>query len=74
MAPDRLEECLTILHWPRSTLASMMECDISLVDAWLVGLAEIPADIAAWIETLASVHEEIMLMKPEGLQGKVYRD
>lgn len=72
MAPDRLEECLTILRWTRNTLASVMECDMSLVDAWLVGLAEIPADIAAWVETLATIHEQIEAMKPAGLNGKSY--
>lgn len=70
MSPDRLEECLSALHWTPDVLARALECDVSLVNAWMVGLAQAPPKAAAWIETLGNIHESAEGMKPKGLKGK----
>lgn len=56
MTPTRLVECLSIVRWTSLDLADALECDVSLVEAWLEGVEEIPVKTAAWIETLATVH------------------
>lgn len=70
MSPDRLDECLSALRWSPDILAGVLECDASLVAAWLNGDAEIPPKAAAWIETLASYHEAAEDLKPKSLKGK----
>lgn len=73
MIPDRLEDCLSIIHWTPDTLARVLECDVSLIHAWLNGEIEIPMKAGAWIETIAQVHEQAETMKPKGLKGKRFR-
>jgi hypothetical protein len=46
-----------------------MDCDVSLIAAWLAGWVEIPPKAAAWIETLAVLHEKVELSRPLGLKG-----
>lgn len=70
MTPNRLEDCLTVIRWSPDTLARALECDVSLVEAWLDDLEEIPAKTAAWIEVLALFHEKAELVRPIGLKGK----
>jgi hypothetical protein len=64
VTPERLRECLTALRWTQRGLSDALECDDRLVRRWTVGEAEIPASVAAWIETLAKVHEG--LPAPQG--------
>ena len=73
MSPDRLDECLSVLRWSPDTLAGALECDASVVGAWLFGEAEIPPKAAAWIETLASYHQAAEDLKPKSLKGKRWR-
>lgn len=40
MTPDRLVECLELLHWSTETLAGALECDEGLTEAWVLGLAQ----------------------------------
>jgi hypothetical protein len=47
-----------------------LDCDVSLIAAWLDGWVEIPPKTAAWIETLAVLHEKAELIRPVGLKGK----
>lgn len=70
MTPERLDECLATLRWSASTLAQCFECDLSLIEAWLDGEADIPPKAAAWIETVAMHMEAAETMKPTGLKGK----
>lgn len=66
MTPERLDECLSIIHWTPDTLAHVLECDVSLVHAWLDGELEIPSKAAAWIETVAMHMEAAEALKPKG--------
>lgn len=65
MTPERLDECLMALRWPSSTLAAVCDCRPSLVELWLDGEKEIPAKVAAWVETLAQHHEAAEMMRPK---------
>ena len=56
MTPDRIRECLAMLRWTQRGLADALGCDDRLVRRWASGDAEIPASVAAWLETLARVH------------------
>lgn len=72
MTPTRLVECLTIIRWTSLDLADALECDVSLVGAWLEGLEEVPVKVAAWIETLATVHDAANAEKPKSVKGQRY--
>ncbi|AWB23015.1 hypothetical protein DA075_20620 [Methylobacterium currus] len=56
MTSDRFRECLTLLRWSQRGLAEALACDDRIVRRWASGDAEIPADLAAWLETLAQAH------------------
>lgn len=73
MTPTRLVECLTVIRWTSLDLAEALECDVSLVEAWLEGLEDIPVKTAAWIETMAKVHAVAEAEKPRSLRGKRFR-
>lgn len=73
MTPERLEECLSAIHWTPDTLARVLECDVSLVHAWLNDEAEIPLKAGAWIEIVAQHHEAFEATRPKGLKGKRLR-
>ncbi len=73
MTPERLSECLSIIRWTPDTLAQALECDMSLVYAWLKDLEEIPLKAGAWIETLATVHIAAEREKPASLGGRKAR-
>jgi hypothetical protein len=64
VTPERLRACLTALRWTQRGLSVALECDDRLVRRWAAGEAEIPASVAAWIETLAKAHEA--LPPPQG--------
>ena len=68
MTPDRFNKCLTALRWTEDTLASALRCDISLPQAWGSGEVVVPSGVAAWLETLAQVHEG--LPPPKTWKGK----
>lgn len=70
MTPDRFVECLEALHWSNDQLAEIFGCDEGLIEAWALGLEEIPPKAAAWLETLAQVHEAAEAAKPTGLRGR----
>lgn len=73
MTPVRLVECLAILRWNSLDLAGALECHVSLIEAWLEGIEEIPAKPAAWIEMLAAAHAAAEAEKPTSLKGKRYQ-
>ena len=70
MTPERLDECLSIIRWSADTLARCLECEVSLIGAWLDGELEVPPKAAAWIETVAMHMEAAEMLKPKGLKGK----
>lgn len=71
MTPERMSECLASIGWTDHKLASLLECDLLLVEAWLDGGADIPASLAAWLTTLAAAHDAIP--PPTTWKGKRFR-
>ncbi|TCL70518.1 hypothetical protein [Rhizobium sp. BK251] len=63
MTPARFSECLLRLRWTPINLASALQCDLALVEAWESGEEEIPAKLAAWLETLAKAHDTLDIPK-----------
>ncbi len=59
MTPNRFSECLLHIRWTPINLASALQCDLALVEAWESGEEEVPAQLAAWLETLAKAHEAL---------------
>ncbi|MEI5682524.1 hypothetical protein AAAK29_29775 [Mesorhizobium sp. CCNWLW179-1] len=72
MTPERLSECLDKIRWRPDILASALECDISLVNAWFRGEADMPFKAIVWINTLAAFHEAIDGERPKSLRGKKF--
>jgi hypothetical protein len=70
MTPARFTECLLHIRWTPMNLASLLQCDLALVDAWESGKEEIPAKLAAWLETLAKTHEALGVL--EDYRGRQY--
>lgn len=70
MTPDDLDRCLSLLRWTPDILSRALECDVSLVHAWLDGNAEIPMKAGVWIKTLASYHEAADELRPKSIRGK----
>ena len=55
--PERLAECLALLRWSRQGLASVLGyASDNTVRQWLAGRVRVPAEVAAWLETLARHH------------------
>ncbi|ASY72849.1 hypothetical protein [Sinorhizobium fredii] len=57
MTPERFAECLASLRWTTIELTSALQCQLSWVEAMESGHAEIPEDLARWLESLAKCHE-----------------
>jgi hypothetical protein len=57
MTPDRLRECLALLHWSQRGLAEILYCDDRLIRRWAQGSEPVPESIARWLERLASALE-----------------
>lgn len=73
MTPARLKQCLTSIHWSPEALAEVLECDLSLVNAWLDGAQEVPIKTQAWLSTLALAHKSLEDGRPKSLKGKRYK-
>jgi hypothetical protein len=63
MTPDRLRECLALLHWSQRGLAEILFCDDRLVRRWAQGSEPIPQSIAGWLERLADTAEAMPRLK-----------
>jgi hypothetical protein len=72
MPPTRLVECLKLLHWSTATLAEALECDEELVEAWVLGLEDIPMKAGVWIDVLARMHTAAEPQRPTSLKGKTF--
>ncbi|CDZ29746.1 hypothetical protein [Neorhizobium galegae] len=59
MSPDRFNQCLRHIRWTPINLASALQCDLSWIEALETGNEEVPAGLAAWLETLAQAHEAL---------------
>ncbi|WOS61708.1 hypothetical protein [Sinorhizobium fredii] len=57
MTPERFAECLVSLRWTTIELTSALQCQLSWVEAMESGHAEIPENLALWLDRLAQCHE-----------------
>ena len=64
MTPTRLRECLDLLHWSQRGLADVLAYSEGTVRGWARGARDVPPEVAAWLETLAAVHQAHPM--PEG--------
>jgi len=71
LTPERFNECLGLLRWSQIDLATTLECDIFLTNAWSNGLEPVPSDIASWLEKLAKAHFKAGI--PEAYRGAVLK-
>jgi|GEM_PF-1513787 len=53
MTPVRFSECLLHIRWTPINIASALQCELSWIEAMEAGNEEVPAGLAAWLETLA---------------------
>lgn len=53
MTPAQISEALDMIRWTPDILARALECDVSLVHAWLDGNADIPMKAGVWLKVLA---------------------
>lgn len=72
MTPDHLDAALHDIRWTPDILARALECDVSLVHAWLDGNAEIPMKTGVWLKVLAEAHRGMEEMKPKTVKGKKF--
>ena len=70
MTPRHLLHCLRILRWSNEELAAVLECDGSLIAAWVLGDEEIPPKAAAWIQALVNLHQAMVPEKPKSIKGR----
>ncbi len=59
MTPDRFRECLTLLRWSQRGLADALQCDDRLVRRWAAGDADVPPEVAAWLDALGKALEAL---------------
>lgn len=69
MSPTRLREVLALLRWSQRGLSDALGCDDRLVRRWASGDASVPPDVAAWLESLATILERHPA--PEGWRRRV---
>lgn len=70
MTRDRLYAAINDIRWTPDILARALECDVSLIHAWLDGNAEIPMKTGVWLTVLADAHRGMEEMKPKTVKGK----
>lgn len=72
MTSDQLDAALHDILWTPDILARALECDVSLVHAWLDGNAEIPMKAGVWIKVIAEHHQAFEQTKPKGVKEKKF--
>lgn len=68
MTPSRFNECLRVIRWTPINIASVLQCELSWIEALEAGTEEVPVELAAWLEVLAQSHEA--LPPPKTYRGK----
>lgn len=58
MTPDQLRAALHDLHWSQRGLAAILRKDERQVRRWATGDAQIPEDVANWMERVARAMRE----------------
>jgi hypothetical protein len=74
MTRTELSDALDAIRWTPDILARALLCDVSLINAWLDGNAEIPMKAGIWIKLLADHHRAFEHERPKSLKGKRYRE
>lgn len=74
MSPDQLQICMRDIGWTPEALSIQLQCDKTLVDAWLTGKTPIPPKAGAWLHALAACHRAAESGKPRSLAGKKFVD
>lgn len=69
MTPDRIRECLAMLHWSQRGLSDILRCDERRVRRWATGQYEMPEDQARWLER----HAQAMEADPPPLENSARR-
>jgi plasmid maintenance system antidote protein VapI len=54
MTPTHFRECLDVLHWSQREFAAIIGRNDRQVRRWAAGQAEIPLDVATWLERWAA--------------------
>jgi plasmid maintenance system antidote protein VapI len=57
MTSDRFNECLALIGWSVSGVAKRMGVPQTRPRRWAEGRYPVPADVARWLEKLATAHE-----------------
>ena len=57
--PGTFQRMLGLAAVAQRGLSNILECDDRLIRRWAGGQADIPASVAAWLETLAQAHDAI---------------
>ncbi|QEE85955.1 nuclease [Acetobacter oryzoeni] len=58
MTPDRLRECLSLLHWSQRGLGAILNRQEGTVRQWARGTVRVPDDVAYWLEVMAQHAEK----------------
>jgi transcriptional regulator with XRE-family HTH domain len=56
VTPNRFRSCLLDIGWTQRGVADRLGIHETRVRRWASGKYDIPADVAAWLEALATVH------------------
>ena len=59
MTPTRFRECLDDIGWSLRKLARRLRCDDGTVRQFGTGRRPIPANLAAWLESLSAAHRTL---------------
>lgn len=59
MTPTRFRECLDDIGWSLRKLARRLRCDDGTVRQFGTGRRPVPANLAAWLESLAAAHRTL---------------
>ncbi len=70
MTPAELSSCLRIIRWTPDILADALECDISLVLAWMEAVEPVPMKVGVWLKVTADAHQALEAERPKSLKGK----
>ena len=57
MTPDRMSECLTLLHWSKRGFADIAKVQERQVRRWTNGERRIPDRVGEWLETIVRLFQ-----------------
>ena len=57
MSPTRYRKCLAVLRLSQRGLAPILNCSDRLTRDWAMGYADIPSQIAGWLEQCVAIRQ-----------------